>query len=142
MIRLAQLLTEIKAHSDKFDYKPLMKSLIEYMLENKMNIHPLPKVKFINSDSKNAEDFFGKTAYYNPDNSLITLYTLDRHPKDVMRSFAHEMVHHEQKCDGRIGDNRIKTQDINEDDYLKQIEEEAYKKGNIMLRGWTNIIKK
>ena len=142
MIRLTQLLTEITADSNRFDYKPLIKSLTEYMLENNMNILPLPKVKFINDDSKNAEDFFGKTAYYNPDLSLITLYTLDRHPKDVMRSFAHEMIHHEQKCDGRIGGNRIKTQDINEDEYLKQIEEEAYKKGNIMFRGWTNVIKK
>jgi hypothetical protein len=52
------------------------------------------------------------------------------------------MIHHEQKCDGRIGGGRIKTKDINEDNYLKQIEEEAYKKGNIMFRGWTNKIKK
>ena len=142
MIKLTQLLTEINANSNQFDYKPLIKSLVEYMLKEGMNIRPLPKIKFIDNDSKNADDFFGKTAYYRPDSNLLVLYTLDRHPKDVMRSFAHEMVHHEQKCDGRIGGNRIKTQDINEDNYLKEIEEEAYRKGNIMFRGWTNTIKK
>jgi len=142
MIKLTHLLNEITAKSDEFDYKPLFKSLIEYMLEEEMNILPLPKVKFIDNNTENAEDFFGKTAYYRPDSNLIALYTLNRHPKDVMRSFAHEMIHHEQKCDGRIGGGMIKTKDINEDNYLKQIEEEAYKKGNIMFRGWTNKIKK
>jgi hypothetical protein len=81
-----------------------LKSLTEFMLDKGMNIHPLPKVKFIEDDVENARDFFGKTAYYNPNQHVIVLYTMDRHPKDIMRSFAHEMIHHMQNLEGRIGD--------------------------------------
>jgi hypothetical protein len=138
MIDLTILLNEIYAEPNKFSYPPLIKSLTQHMVDKGMNIRPLPKVKFVDNDEENANDFFGKTAYYQPDNNLIVLYTLNRHPKDVMRSFAHEMIHHEQKCDGKIGDRRIKTTNINEDDYLREIEEEAYSKGNMTFREWTD----
>jgi len=138
MMNLTNLLNEIYAEPSKFSYPPLIKSLTEYMLEKGMNLHPLPKVKFVDDDTENAKDFFGKTAYYQPDNNIIVLYTLNRHPKDIMRSFAHEMIHHEQKCNNRIGGNKIKTTNVNEDDYLKEIEEEAFRKGNMIFREWTD----
>jgi hypothetical protein len=128
------------AEPSKFSYPTVLSSLIQYMLSKGMNIQPLPKVKFIDDDDENAQDFFGKTAYYQPDNNLVVLYTYGRHPKDIMRSFAHEMIHHEQKCDGRIGGKRIKTNNVNEDEYLKKIEKEAYLKGNIIFREWTDSI--
>ena len=128
------------AEPSKFSYPTVLSSLIQYMLSKGMNIQPLPKVKFIDDDSENAQDFFGKTAYYQPDNNLVVLYTYGRHPKDIMRSFAHEMIHHEQKCDGRIGGKHIKTNNVNEDEYLKKIEKEAYLKGNIIFREWTDSI--
>jgi hypothetical protein len=140
MTGLINLLNEIYAEPSKFSYPPLIKSLTKHMIDKGMNIRPLPKVKFIDNDEENANNFFGKTAYYQPDNNLIVLYTLNRHPKDVMRSFAHEMIHHEQKCDGRIGNKKIQTTDINEDAYLREIEEEAYKKGNIMFREWSDSL--
>jgi hypothetical protein len=81
----------------------------------------------------------GKTAYYNPVEKSITLYTMDRHPKDILRSFAHEMVHHEQNLDGRL--NNINTTNTNESGDLPEIEKEAYEKGNMMLRNWEDKIK-
>ena len=39
---------------------------------------------------KNAKDFFGKTAYYDPNKQHIVIYTEGRHPKDILRSYAHE----------------------------------------------------
>ena len=53
------------AEPSKFSYPPIIKSLTEYMLEKGMNIRPLPKVMFNHDDIKNAQDFFGKTAYCN-----------------------------------------------------------------------------
>ena len=32
----------------------------------------------------------------------IVLYTEGRHPKDVVRSFAHEMIHHIQNLEDRL----------------------------------------
>ena len=136
-------LNEIKyAEPSKFDYPTQLKSLTEFMLDKGMNIKPLPKVKFVEDDVENARNFFGKTAYYDPNQRVIVLYTMDRHPKDIMRSFAHEMIHHIQNLEGRIGDGRIKTTDTNKDDYLQQIEKEAYLKGNITFRTWTDTLTK
>ena len=115
-----------------------IKLLTEYMVENKMNIRPLPKLKFVEDDVENANDFFGKTAYYEPNQHVITLYTMNRHPKDIMRSFAHEMIHHEQNCNNKL--NNITTQNTNEDGALPEIEREAYEKGNMMFRNWTDQI--
>jgi len=114
-------------------------SLSKYMIDNGMNIKPLPKIKVIKDDEENASDLLGKTAYYDPNEKSITLYTMNRHPKDILRSFAHEMIHHEQNLDGRLGN--ITTTNTNEDGDLPAIEKEAYEKGNMMLRNWEDNIK-
>jgi len=114
-------------------------SLSQYMIDNGMNIQPLPKIKVISDDEDNASNFLGKTAYYNPTDKSITLYTMDRHPKDILRSFAHEMVHHEQNLEGRLGN--INTTNTSEDGHLDKIEREAIEIGGIMLRNWEDSIK-
>jgi len=124
---------------NRFDYTPFFGSLLEYMLDQKLNIRPLPEVK-IRRDITEAADFFGRTAYYNPNTNEIVLYVEGRHPKDVMRSFAHEMVHHKQNIEGRLGN--IKTTDTNESDDLLELEKEAYLEGNIIFRNWEDSVKK
>jgi hypothetical protein len=138
MVKLSQLLKEIYAEPSKFNYPPLIKSLTEYMISKDMNIRPLPKVKFVDDDIENSQNFFGKTAYYNPTEKSIILYTYGRHPKDIMRSFSHEMIHHMQNCEGRLGN--ITTQNTNEGGDLPKIEREAYEKGNMIFREWTDNI--
>jgi glycerol-3-phosphate cytidylyltransferase-like family protein len=114
-------------------------SLTKYMLDNGMNISPLPKLKFIDNDKENADGLLGKTAYYDPLEKSITLYTLNRHPKDILRSYAHEIVHHVQNLENRL--NNINTTNTNEDGALPEIEKEAYEKGNMILRNWEDDIK-
>jgi hypothetical protein len=126
------------AEPSEFNYPTMLSSLIQYMISKGMNIRPLPKVKFVKDDNENAKNFFGKTAYYDPNNRVVVLYTMDRHPKDVMRSFAHEMVHHMQNLENRLGS--IQTQDTNEDGDLPEIEREAYEKGNMTFRNWTDTL--
>lgn len=124
---------------EKFDYTPYIASLLEYMLEQGMNITPLPEVK-IRYDENQANDFFGKTAYYDPNNQEVILYVMNRHPKDVCRSFSHEMIHHMQNMEGRL-EGLAGTTNTNEDDYLQEIEKEAYLKGNITFRNWEDGLK-
>ena len=124
-------------HNEDFIEKLI--SLTDYMMDH-ISIEPLPDINFVEDDVKNADNFFGKTAYYNPNDKSITLYTLKRHPKDVLRSFAHEMVHHKQNLEGKL--KNIEGYNINEDDYLKELEREAYEYGNgLLFRGWENSIK-
>jgi hypothetical protein len=116
-----------------------MVSLTKYMIDNGMNIKPLPKIKVIDNDKDNASKLLGKTAHYDPVEKSITLFTMNRHPKDVLRSFAHEMIHHEQNLENKLGN--INTTNTNEDGDLPEIEREAYEKGNMMLRNWEDSIK-
>ena len=124
------------------DNKPQLKdyitSLTEYMLETGMDITPLPEVK-LRKDEANAANFFGKTAYYDPNAKEIVLYTLGRHNKDIVRSYAHEMIHHMQNLQGTL--HNIQTQDTNADDRLLELEKEAYTLGNITFRNWEDGLK-
>ena len=129
------------ANSDSissFDFKPFMSSLLEYMIDEGMEITPLPEIK-IKKDLSEAQDFFGRTAYYSPAKKELVLYIMNRHPKDIMRSFSHEMIHHMQNLQGRLGKHY--GTNTNEDDDLVEIEKEAYLLGNITFRNWEDKIK-
>ena len=115
-----------------------IKSIQEFMIGKGMNVEPLPEIQFIDDDVENAKDFFGKTAYYNPNQRVIVLYTYNRHPKDITRSFTHEMIHHIQNIENRLGN--IQTTNASEDDHLDKIEREAYEEGNITFRNWTESL--
>ena len=134
---LIQFVNEV-AEESEFDYTKHIDSLNDYMVKNKMNVSPLPKVTFIDDDVENANDVMGKTAYYDPNKREVVLYTLLRHPKDILRSYAHEMIHHIQNLEDRLGN--ITTTNTTEDDNLTAIEKEAYTDGNLTFRKWTETI--
>ncbi len=129
-------LNENATYSSKIDYKQQIKDLTKHMIKKGMNILPLPKVIFKHGDQENASQFLGKTAYYSPSDMTVVLYTEGRHPKDIVRSFAHEMVHHIQNLEDRL--ENISTTNTMEDDNLNDIEREAYTRGNMVFRNWTD----
>jgi hypothetical protein len=129
---------ENATYSKDIDIKYKISELTQHMLDKGMNIKPLPAVEFVNGDSENAKDFFGKTAYYNPATNTIVLYTEGRHPKDIVRSFAHEMIHHIQNLEGRLDD--IDTTNTHESDHLNDIEKEANLNGTMTFRNWTDSL--
>ncbi len=112
--------------------------LTNYMRGKGYNIDPVPSIKLVGDDVDNAEKFLGRTAYYDNDNKSITLYTYGRHPKDIVRSFAHEMIHHIQNLEGRLGD--VSTTNTLEDDHINDLEKEANLKGTMTFRNWTDSI--
>jgi hypothetical protein len=120
------------------EFRDKLVSLTMFMMNNGLNIDPLPDIMFIEDDKKNASNILGRTAHYDPTDNSITLYTHSRHPKDVLRSYAHEMIHHMQNLEGRI--QGIDGQNINEDEYLQELELEAYSKGNMYFRSWENSL--
>ena len=135
---ISEVLNENASYSTDIDVKSKIMQLTQHMLDKGYNIEPLPKVEFVDGDSNNAREFFGKTAYYNPNNATIVLYTEGRHPKDIVRSFAHEMIHHTQNLEGRLGN--ITTTNTQEDDNLNNIEAEANLKGTMTFRNWTDSV--
>lgn len=117
-----------------FDYKPYIVSLAEFMLKNGYTVKPLPKI-VLKKDKQ--EGLFIVTGYYDSSNKQVVLYTTDRHPKDVLRSLAHELIHHKQFEDGRIKPEDCEENQITKNDKIVPFEEEAYLKGNIAFRSWT-----
>ena len=94
------------------------------------------------SDQDNAGRMLGKTAYYDPENLQIVLYTDGRHPKDILRSLSHELVHHAQNCRGDFTrDNPTYEGYAQKDPHLREMEREAYEKGNLIFRDFEDLIK-
>ena len=133
-----QKLKENASYSKEINIKEKIDQLTQHMIDKGMNIEPLPSLEFVNGDTENARDFFGKTAYYEPGTQTIVLYTEGRHPKDIVRSYAHEMIHHIQNLEGRLGN--ITTTNTQEDDALNDIEAEANLKGTMTFRNWTDSL--
>ena len=107
-------LDRILQHSD------LIKDLYETSKE-KLGFKPDAKIVILTNEA-NSNNPLGKTAYYDPANHKIALYTNGRHIKDIMRSLSHELVHHSQNCRGDF-DGGIATVDgyAQEDGHLREI---------------------
>jgi hypothetical protein len=101
-----------------------------------------PVTVVFQSDEDNASRMLGKTAYYDPENLQVVLYTDNRHPKDVMRSLSHELVHHAQNC---RGDFTVQDETgpgyAQDNPHLRDMEREAYAKGNLIFRDFEDLIK-
>ena len=115
----------------------LIREFYSYAKEN-MGFDKPCKV-FLRENTQNAADPLGKTAYYDPDAMEIHVFTTDRHPKDVMRSFSHELVHHTQNCRGDLNDAGLAEAGYAQtNEHLREMEKEAYLEGNICFRDWTD----
>ena len=110
--------------------------------QKRMGFKTAPEIRF-ESDETNAQDPLGKTAYYEPDNSRITVYTVGRHPKDIMRSISHELVHHTQNGRGDFANSMTVGEQgyAQNDEHLREMEREAYEQGNLCFRDWEDSIK-
>ena len=124
--------------SKHFNYEPYIKSLAEF-ISKRIKVKPYPKIKISNRNQE-EEKVFVKTAWYDPQEKLVMLYARNRWPKDVLRSFCHEMIHHYQNLEGRLTNDAYSGEEIINDDRLMKLEEEAYLKGNILFRSWTESI--
>lgn len=123
-----------------FNYEPYIKSLATFISKT-YKVKPFPQVKISNRNQGDDEVFI-KTGYYDPGTKLIMLFARGRHPKDVLRSFAHEMIHHYQNLEGRLAPGSYNGDRIVDDENLIKLEEEAYLKGNIVFRSWTEEMQK
>ena len=120
--------------------QPLIKKFLPFA-QQRMGFSSPPRL-FLKSSAENAQNPLGKTAFYDPNEKSITVYTTGRHPKDVMRSISHELVHHSQNCRGEfdkvgsMGDGYAQN-----DKHLREMEREAYEVGNLCFRDWEDSVK-
>jgi len=119
---------------------PMIKDFLPFAQKH-MGFEKPPRL-FLKGDAQNADNPLGKTAFYSPEQKSVTIYTTGRHPKDIMRSLSHELVHHSQNCRGdfenvgEMGEGYAQS-----DEHLREMEREAYEIGNMCFRDWEDGIK-
>lgn len=129
-----------KCGMDLSQTEELFHSLGEFA-QKRFGFKKPPTINLI-SDSNNASKPLGKTAYYDPQSMAITIYTDNRHTKDILRSLAHELVHHTQNENGMLNDSGYHgTGYAQKNKDLRQSEKEAYLKGNMCFRDWEDGLK-
>ena len=119
--------------------KPLFLSLAKFSKE-RMGFNEPPRL-FLRSCEDNSKDMLGKTAYYDPNKKSITIFTHNRHPKDILRSFAHELVHHCQNLRGDLlGIGNLGKNYAQDNMHMRNMEKEAYLQGNMCFRDWEDSL--
>ena len=121
-------------------FRKSIAEMIDYMSNNGLNISPLPKVK-ICKDLHEGPACLHPTGHYEPANQTITLQVNGRHEKDVLKTLAHEMIHHEQNLRGDLDESSMQeTGDgyAQNNEHLREMEREAYERSAMLFRDWTD----
>jgi hypothetical protein len=122
------------------EFKKKLASLYSYLAKH-LQVKEAPKITLTNS-KKNSTTPFGLTGYYDHKTKTIRLYVTDRHETDILRSFAHEVIHHWQNENGTLhpegegADVQTHAHYAQDDQNLRKREMEAYLFGNILFRDW------
>jgi len=138
-----KILVKNRSGHDMSHMGPYLKSFLPYA-QKRMGFNRPPSI-FFDSDPENAENVLGKTGYYNPETDEIVIFVDKRHPKDILRSLSHELIHHSQNCRGDLnpeiaGETTPGYAQTNT--HMRDMESEAYKYGNgLYFRDWEDSLK-
>jgi hypothetical protein len=98
-----EYLREEKGISRK-DFHDKLMSFVDFTC-NHLGIDEKPTIQYKEDGKEGCQPSF---ASYSPGDKVVSILTKNRHPMDVFRSVAHELVHHKQNEDGRLGKNIAK----------------------------------
>jgi hypothetical protein len=124
-----KVFTQIRKHHSlneevtRKELAPMLDSFVSFA-SKKLGIKSLPGVRY-----KSDEDDYNSFAAYNPSKNELSISTKNRHPMDVFRSIAHELVHHKQNEDGKLGKDIAKEGSTGSD-----IENEANAEAGKIMR--------
>jgi hypothetical protein len=117
-----EYLTEGMSRKD-FDKK--LHDFIDYTCKY-LKIKDKPSLRYKEPSDQGEQPSF---AAYSPCDKEVIIMTKNRHPMDIFRSVAHELVHHKQNEDGRLGKDIAKEGSTGSD-----IENEANSEAGKVMR--------
>jgi len=99
LLRLAREYTAVslKEEVTHKEFQPMMDSFVSFA-SDRLGVKSLPNIEY------KADDDMSSFGGYDPKSNKITVHTRGRHPMDIFRTVAHEIVHHKQNEDGKIKD--------------------------------------
>lgn len=119
-------LAKIKLEENKSSLnKDLVKEFMKHVTKE-LKLDSLPKINFSN-DSQEAVEH-GSWGGYKTGDKSIRIVTAKRHPADIFRTLAHELVHYKQDITGRLNPGDGKTG--------SDIENEANSRAAIIMRNF------
>jgi len=126
-------------------FKKNLAEMILFMKKGGLELDPLPKVKFKQGECQSGDPMLHNTGHYEPVDKSITVYTHGRHPKDIMKTIAHELIHHNQNLRGALSEDKMMEAGngkyTQSSEYLREIEKEAYLESAMWVRDWTDTKK-
>ena len=133
---------------DGVDLSKFAVSLIEYCESQGVNLTPLPKITFSDdAHKKDQGNFFSRTGYYEPSDNSIHIIYKNRHPKDVLRTLAHELIHHSQRLKGIVKKGALSQMErdpgfsskimyMDNHPEKSYLEGDAFLRSNLLFRSW------
>lgn len=132
-------------------FKKRIASLLSYMVQ-RLALRQVPTLE-LKHNVENSKKDFGYTGDYDRVQKRIRIYVTGRHENDILRTFAHEVIHHWQNERGVLapedgtpspeaahqgvdGDQEVDSSYAQTDEHLRKCEFEAYLFGNILFRDW------
>jgi len=109
--------------------------------QKRYKVKQMPQIVF-QDDQENSKNVLGRTGQYDPHQQIVTIFITGRHGKDILRSLAHELIHHLQNERGdltNVGSTEVGYAQNNS--HMRNMEREAYEQGNLCLRDWEDHIK-
>ena len=99
-----------------------------------------PPAIVLDGDNQNAGKVLAKTGYYDPNTMEIHVFITGRHPKDILRSIAHELVHHNQHENGELEKGSYTGKGYaQKDPHLRKMELQA--NDPMLFRDWEDSLK-
>jgi hypothetical protein len=119
--------------------KKILFSMLKYY-DDKLQFD-LPVKIIFKDDRDNSQKPLGKTGYYHPEETSITIFTTNRLLKDILRSLGHELIHHKQHCMHPFEHENTPEGYAQSDKRLRRKEKEAYLFGNMLFRDFEDNYK-
>ena len=118
-----QATLNLQINENKIQKKSQIAEFVKFAI-NELGIQKLPTVKFSYDTNESQEK--GTFGYFNPNSNHIWIYIKNRNTADILRTLAHELVHHKQGEDNRIEQGSGETG--------SEIENEANAQAGVLLR--------
>ena len=123
MMKQQKTVKQLKEEVTRKELAPMLDSFVSFA-SDKLGLKSLPSVRY-----KTDKDGYNSFAAYNPSSNELSVSTMNRHPMDIFRSVAHELVHHKQNEDGKLGKDIAKEGSTGSD-----IENEANSEAGKIMR--------
>jgi len=117
----------IKEGVTRKEFQPMVDSFVDFAT-SELGIKSFPTIQYKNTDDDNESDHQPSFGGYIPSSKTVVVATKNRHPMDILRTLAHELVHHKQNEDGLLKDLSASGETGSD------IENEANSKAGILMR--------